>query len=205
MSEVRLYSIPEMDSTYQNAPFFDSLDSQYNWIQTKYRATVDAKISVDLNRTTVTIDKPYKELEHLGIDYISLVDSNNKRLYYFVLDYDYKTANATTLFLQLDVLQTYMFDITYMPSFVERTHVNRYKIEHDLVCPAGGTVDEGLEMGDMVFTNITTEKYRDKYIISSTTPLGKNKWNRPGGGGGNLPIPTDRERMDAWRTICRGV
>lgn len=205
MSYISLYSIPEMDSNYNNAPFFDSSENQHLWIHGHghLKTTVDANIHVDEVRTTLTIDKSYKEVEADGIDYISLVDDNKRRLYYFVLEYEYKTANATTLILKLDVLQTYMFDITYMNSFVDRCHVDRFNADGT---PAGGVADEGLEFGDMVMTNISSEKFRDKYIIASTTPLGKNDWQRPAGGGGDVhPTPTDGRLLEAWTTIVKGI
>lgn len=209
MSLISLYQIPEMDSTYKNVPYFGSKDSQTSWINSKrVQDVLDANLSVEPGRTSVTIDRGYKWLESRNIDYLSLVDSNNKTIYYFIIDYVYKTENATTLILQLDVMQTYMFDIEFNDSFVDRGHVDRYKNSSTgkFTIPAGGTVEENLEFGDMVLSNVSEETFRDKYVISSTTPLGVNDWNRPteGGGGGFDPgTPSEGELLEKWGNIAK--
>ena len=203
-----LYRVPDIDPTYQHVPYFGNREEQTTWFNTQRLITVETNMSVDPSRTTATIDKPYSDLVNSGINYASIQDTSGKTIYYFISDFEYKTSNATTLILNVDVFQSYIHDLGYRDSFVERCHVDRYKtVEHVGSFPNCGTLDEGLEMGDMILSDVISAKFRDKYIIASTTPLGKNGWNRPssGGGGGIQPLPTDGERMDAWRTICRGV
>ena len=189
MSKISLYRLPKLDPSYQNAPCFYSIENQRAWIEGGHQFSLDAEIKVELNRTSLTVDIVYSEIERLGIDYVSLVDAYGKTLYYFVLDYEYVSPWATTLILSLDALQTYMFDIGFLESFVDRCHVNRLQWDSDLYGykPIGGTIDEGLQFGDLVLNDVEEQTFEDKYIITSTTPLGINAWKRPasaGGGGG---------------------
>lgn len=66
-----------------------------------------------------------------------------KRWFYFVTDVQYINDNTVELTLELDVLQTYMFDWTLRDCFVEREHTRTDNYgEH--------TIDEGLEAGELV-------------------------------------------------------
>lgn len=193
MAIVRLYNIPEMDITYENIPYFENKTAQIGWINAHRNIQLEGRISVDPTRTTITVDKSYAELERAGVNYCSLVMDGTKIMYYFISDYEYKTSAATTLILTLDVFQTYIYDVDLLESFVDRCHVNRYKQDKGVWIPAGGTVEEGLAFGDLMLEGVKTTEFRDKFIIASTTPLGKNLWNRPAQGG---PDP----ELDCWES-----
>lgn len=64
-----------------------------------------------------------------------------KVYYYFINNIEYINDHTVELSLELDVLQTYMFDYTLLPSFVERQHV-----EDDT--PGKHTQEEGLDPGE---------------------------------------------------------
>lgn len=70
---------------------------------------------------------------------------SGKTYYYFINNVEYVNDGTVELTLELDVLQTYLFDFELLPSFVER--------QHTTTDVAGQhTVDEGLELGE--FTNM---------------------------------------------------
>ena len=211
MAIIKLCFIPEMDSSYQHIPFFKDAPTRNEWFLAPNRVKrtiVDAKIRVDGGRESVTVDIPYEGIERDGINYLVTYDANNKWMFYFVTDYEYKTSAATTLILKFDVFQSYIFNVEFLDTYVDRCHVDRFTEDnHGNILPAGGTVDEGLAMGDMIAINVKMAPFRDKYIIASTTPLGKNGWNRPssGGGGGNLPTPTDGGLLEEWQNFISGI
>lgn len=73
------------------------------------------------------------------------VGFTTKWFYAFVTDMRYESNNSCSCRLVTDVFQTWMFDFTLMPSFIERTHVPK---SSDV---AGYyTYPEGLETGDYV-------------------------------------------------------
>lgn len=68
---------------------------------------------------------------------------DGKTYYYFINNIEYKNDASVILSLELDVLQTYMFDFHLMTCFVERQHTETDAIgEH--------VVDEGLDVGELV-------------------------------------------------------
>lgn len=66
-----------------------------------------------------------------------------KTHYYFVTDVQYVNDNTVEVLVELDVMQTYLFDFERLPCFVERMHT-----ETDGV--GDYTLDEGLELGHLV-------------------------------------------------------
>lgn len=69
--------------------------------------------------------------------------NSSKVWYYFINGIEYVNDSTVKLSLELDVIQTYLFDIVLLPSFIERQHTETDVIgEH--------TVDEGLELGELV-------------------------------------------------------
>lgn len=75
---------------------------------------------------------------------------NAKWYYYFINNIEYVNDNTVELFLEMDVMQTYLpttgseaLDYRLLPCFVERQHVDSDEIgEH--------TVDENLELGELI-------------------------------------------------------
>ena len=68
---------------------------------------------------------------------------SNKWFYAFIKDVTFDNTGMSYISLETDVWQTWMFDITFKKSFIEREHVNSDKYgEH--------TIPEGLETGEYI-------------------------------------------------------
>ena len=90
--------------------------------------------------------------------------------FFFITDKIIINDNITKFILNLDVIQTYIFDCTFFPSFVERCHVPRVQSNG---LPTIEVVSEGLSVGDYI------QKEREvlcsltsSCILATTTPLG---------------------------------
>lgn len=68
---------------------------------------------------------------------------SNKWFYAFIKKMEFASTGMTDVIFEVDPLQTYMFDITIKPSFVEREHTNNDTI-------GANTYPEDLELGEMV-------------------------------------------------------
>ena len=71
----------------------------------------------------------------------------SKWFYAYIKNMRYVNDNMTEITIETDVYQTYMFDITFKASFVEREHVNSDTV-------GAHTIPEGLETGDYVCSSI---------------------------------------------------
>lgn len=49
---------------------------------------------------------------------------NNKWFYAFISGMEYKNDNTTFIKIETDIFQTYQFEFTFKPSFVEREMIN---------------------------------------------------------------------------------
>jgi hypothetical protein len=106
-----------------------------------------------------------------------------KDFYYFILDCEYINPQTTRLRVQLDVWQTYVYDVTIGNCYVERGHIgiantnqfNNYGRDYL-------TVPEGLDIGneyriiakrteEIVSLSTTTLQYEHDVIVVSSTDL----------------------------------
>lgn len=80
-------------------------------------------------------------------DYLYFTNpQDNKTYYYFITKVDYVSDTVVKLFLEMDVLQTYLFNWDLRPCFVERMTAPSDEIGEN-------TVDEGLEVGALMEMN----------------------------------------------------
>ena len=108
---------------------------------------------------------------------------NDKWFYAYITRMEYENDNCTKIYIKTDVFQTWQFDLTYMPSFIEREHVNddtfgKHTIPEDL--ETGEYISCDLQpsfsnLGDMVYVVGLTEIYTSlgSYTrTNSTIPVG---------------------------------
>ena len=126
--------------TYFNSTIFKTLDN-YTYIKH------DNIIKVGLN-----ID------EIIGCNYLFYRNEGFSTKYYycFITNMEYVNENCTSISFETDVWQTYQFNLTYNPCFVEREHVNDDTIGLH-------TIPENLETGDYV---IDSKIKKDGYTTS---------------------------------------
>ena len=96
-------------------------------------------------------------------NYLMYKNERGRWFYCFITGYEYINDNLTSVTFTIDVLQTYMFDYTIKPCFVEREHVNDDSI-------GANTVNEGLAIGEtlLIDKNVVTGLTNFRYIIATT-------------------------------------
>lgn len=98
----------------------------------------------------------------------------HKRYYYFITRVDYISENCVELHLEMDVIQTYMFDWKLRPCYVEREHSETDEIGEN-------TVDEGLEVGDFVTAAKESINLSDDMMILVAASIDAPKFYYSGG------------------------
>lgn len=96
-------------------------------------------------------------------NYLMYKNENGKRFYCFITKFTYKNDSMTEISFKYDVLQTFMFNYTLKPCFVEREHVNNDAI-------GSNTIDEGLAIGEtkLIDKNVITGLTNFRYIVATT-------------------------------------
>lgn len=147
--EVYLCKTP-LENDYKNQLTFSNATAQQTYFNGKvFRSSTDyTYIKKD---STITVSYPIDEILECNYLYYKNVGFSNKWYYCFITNMEYVNENATRLFIETDVFQTYQFNIVKKQCFVEREHVNDDTI-------GAHTVHEGLNTGDMIIRS--TADYR---------------------------------------------
>ena len=156
-STIQIFKNVPLDSSYRNTYWFTSINAQDDFFGvTNYSAfygitfpensyTRKGRGFVRLNIAPDTI---------ISYNYMRYRNVNHARKWYyaFILDVEYINENTAEISFEIDVIQTYMWDVTIHDSFVER--------QHNLTDERGDNiVDEGLNIGDTYVEQSQTVLY----------------------------------------------
>lgn len=89
-------------------------------------------------------------------------NNDGKNYYYFINNIEYVNDNTVKLFIELDVIQTYMFDVEFSECFIEREHVDDDTIGLNLV-------DEGLDLGEHITSHQTQVNLSELCVLVMAT------------------------------------
>ena len=144
-SIINICSGVRLDNRYDHTIHFGSVSAQRNYFAGKVVKTFPA-YSYLRKSWPIQVEATMEQAKTWS--YLFFQNGTGKYYYYFITQVEYKNDNMVELTLELDVMQTYMFDYTRLPCFVERQHVSSDGIgEH--------TVDEGLDVGELVSNGAT--------------------------------------------------
>ena len=153
---------------YSHMLFFTNKESRNSFFISTIKGTVTLSIQYDDNLSELSL--PIKLNDLKAINYLFFNDK-----YFFVDDRIVVNDNVTKLIIRLDVLQTYLYDCTFFPSFVDRCHVPRTKSNG---YPTDEIVPEGLSIGDYVVKDKEViSPLTSSCVLATTTPLGKLEEN----------------------------
>ena len=153
--EIYLCKTP-LENDYKNQLTFSNSTSQYNYFVSKIFKTLDNYTYIKKDNI-IKVGFPIDEI--IGCNYLFYKNEGftNKWYYCFITDMTYVNENCTQITFEMDVWQTYQFNIVYKSCFVEREHVNDDTIGLH-------TIPENLETGE--------------FIINDIVELGDNELNR---------------------------
>lgn len=141
-----LLHIP-LNLSRQNQLTFANATAQYNYFN-----GLQTKLSVDnftYQRKDYIIRYPACIDDILGYNYVMYQNYNysQKWFYAYIKNMRYINDSMTEITIETDVYQTFMFDVTFKSSFVEREHVSDDTVGLH-------TIPEGLETGEYVCNSI---------------------------------------------------
>lgn len=144
---IYLCNVP-LENDYHNQLTFTDNEAQITYFNSKIITSFDNYTYMKKDsviKVGVNID------DIIGCNYLFYRNTGfTNRIYYcFITNKEYINENVTALTIETDVFQTYMFDMEFKNSFVEREHV-----ADDTV--GLHTIPEGLETGDYVCNSVTS-------------------------------------------------
>lgn len=138
---IHICSGVRLDPRYEHTIYFDSKGAQEVYFAGKVVKTFPAYSFI---RKTFPLQVEATMEQAKTWNYLYFRNgSGAKTYYYFITNVEYKNDSMVELTLELDVLQTYLFDFELLDCFIERQHTETDEIgEH--------CIDEGLEVGELV-------------------------------------------------------
>jgi hypothetical protein len=164
-TNIRFLSGIKFSNDYKHTRWFDSAAEQMNWWNNQTMVytysdfniqRVEDKIFIRLN---VDIDNLW------GVNYVVFYNKTQGRHFYaFVTKLEYIQKNRTDVHIQLDVVQTWMFDMNWQPSYVVREHCPLWNSDGS---PVINTVPEDLNYGtDYKVAKVEQYRaYEDLYFL----------------------------------------
>ena len=149
ISKVYLLSTP-LEDDMKNTLYFANASAQQTYMNS---CIVKSYTNVSYQREQMVFRCPAQIDTIRNCNYLMFQNTaySNKWFYGFIKKMTYIDNGRTDIEFEIDPLQTFMFDITIKPSFIEREHTNDDSI-------GSNTIPEQLELGDYVEGNLDPVK-----------------------------------------------
>lgn len=145
-TNIRLLIGVPFQSDYKHTRWFDSNTAQRNYFLNKsaIHTMAQANFQRSDGQTFVRVNRPIEGLRSANYMMFQNKEYNDKWFYAFITELEYENAQVTKVHFQLDVFQTWRFEVQFKPSFVVREHRRLWNSDGS---PAINTIDEGLNYG----------------------------------------------------------
>lgn len=178
ITKVRLLAV-DLDKDYHHTLYFANAAEQNEYFQQIGTFLEYTDFSYQRKDSILRIPAHIDTLLSEGVNYVMYRNDaySNRWFYAFIESMEYINDGRTDVKIRTDCIQTWMFDITVQPSFVEREHAATDELgDH--------TYPEGLELGEYTPNLHVKAEYggsldgngKDVYIVVGVTkdPDGKN-------------------------------
>lgn len=162
-TNIRLLKGVPFSNDYKHTRWTSSVAEQQAYFQSReiVHTINQANFQRMDGKTFIRVDKSIDELFNVNYMRFQNSDYSLRWFYAFVTKLEYVQRNATDVHFEIDVLQTWRFDLSFKPSFVVREHCTLW---NDDGSPVTNTVDEGLNYG-AEYDTVSTIQYTPKNDI----------------------------------------
>ena len=179
---IRLFSGIRLNNKYHDTIYFSSLSNQNSFFSNPtFILTNQSYQRVSIGKLRINLS--YEQVSNCN--YLSFQNSafSDKWIYCFITDISYISNNVCEIIYEIDVLQTYMFDITIPPCFVEREisatdnmyeHLETETIEYGPI--VGASIRESND-GTGALAHNYFEDYVAMVFLTNEEPGIGNVWN----------------------------
>ena len=168
ITQVYLLAVP-LEKDYAHTLYFKSLADQQAYFQGKIKKSY-TDFSYQRKDGVIRVPEHIDTLHAAGCNYVMYKNAaySNRWFYAFIESMEYINDGRTDVKIRTDCVQTWMFDITVKPSFVEREHAASDELgEH--------TIPEGLELGEYTANMHAKAEYGGAVYEESNIVIGVTK------------------------------
>ncbi len=166
-SNIYICSGVRLDNRYEHSIYFENATAQREYFAGKVVKTFSAYSYL---RKTWPLQVQATMEEARSWSYLYFRNGTGKTYYYFINQIEYKNDNMVELSLELDVLQTYLFDFEMLDCFVERQHTETDSYGEY-------TLDEGLETGELLDAQSYDYDRLNELCILVLSTFNPNYWD----------------------------
>ena len=158
-SNIKIYKNVPLDNTYNHTLYFSTLDNQIAY----FHGTPSI---LKFNLTSQSYQRVVKGSMRVAIKADSLYDCNylafqnasfgTKWFYAFITSVEYINNETSEITFEIDVVQTYFFDVQLKECYVEREHSNTDKAGDNIVA-------ENIDIGDITCNNVVGSGHFKSY------------------------------------------
>lgn len=211
---VKLLTGVNISADYRNTLYFTSKSNQYTELNKKTKYTLDnfAFIKNNVNGGRLKINYHYSEVLDVNYLMFNTAQDPNKWFYAFVTSVEYANEFMTFINYEIDILQSWLFDINFKPSYIERETV---KVDTENCNEFLEELGTG-QMLPVISTESNLDFEEEKYhpqvnygymvVIQSTINLEKlsTNWNVESVNDLNINVVYEREGhiLDGVGTYC---
>ena len=197
ITNISLLNVKEIDNSYNHTYYFDSKENQSKFFDSKIVYQLNDTQYTRINQNSIQVEYNIETMENVDYMKTTVYDDRGRghSRYYFITNKFYVNENVTCLVMELDVIQSFLFDMNLnrVMSFVDRTMVK----DND-----GGYVlkDTVQELEDLNIDHYVVKSKKNifksedfskgGFLVSSSDVLGttNNSGSGPSGGSGGSGI-----------------
>ena len=162
-----LHGVP-LDNTYRNTLYFEAASAQFGYFGSKTKYTLNNQSYQRVNRNRIRIEKTAEDLYDCNYIMFQNTAFGNKWFYAFITKpAEYINNLVSEIEYEIDVMQTWFFDYTLKPCFVEREHTATDVIGEN-------RIDEGIAYGEYETENLEGTGVLGRYAIVVAAPFDKD-------------------------------
>lgn len=152
-----------LDADYEHTIYFESPDQQFPYFNNLVTKRLLANSYQRAGRGAIRVAATMAEIYNCNYMCFYNISHEDKIYYAFITSVEYVNEQASLVHYTIDVMQTWLFDYTIGPSFVEREH---WLTDN----PGDNLVPENVELGDYVVDNDSEESSLEQvYIVMAAT------------------------------------
>lgn len=140
-STIYICSDVRLTNDYQHTIYFENKSAQHTYFSGKVIKTFSDYTYLRKN-WDIKVEADFEDASTWQYMYFKNGDEG-KTWYYFINDVQYISDTTVKLSVEMDVMQSYLFDVTLLPSFVEREHSATDE-------PGDNIIDEHLDVGPLM-------------------------------------------------------
>lgn len=156
----------KLENDYKNQLTFSNATAQLNYFNSVIQHTFDNYTYIKKDNV-VQVGKNIDEIIDCNYLFYKNMGFTNKWYFCFITNMEYVNENCTRITFETDCYQTWLFQIDYKQSFVEREHVNDDSVGLH-------TVPENLETGDYISCNLQPSFYsipETCFVVATTEQI----------------------------------